>query len=261
MLISDVDWTNTSVRDIFAETLPSKPYCTDDLAKGLTIRCRSIAIECQYIQLNPPWCYQWMVHDIDKRDATLRHRDNMLPEPNFIAINPANLHAHSGYLLRCPVARHDSARMNPLRYFSAIELGFRRRLDADRHYVGLIAKNPTSSAWRTEWRHPKPFELDDLASWLCKEDMRPEPTIEQTFGAGRNVTLFDELRMVAYNDVRPFKRTGSGIDSWQKHLFDIAKGINCQFRPPLRFSEVKATARSVAKWTFRNFSEHKFSGP
>jgi hypothetical protein len=39
--------------------------------------------------------------------------------------------------------------------------------------------------------------------------LRPDPSAETTFGAGRNVTVFDELRHIAYREVLAFKRDGS----------------------------------------------------
>ena len=51
--------------------------------------------------------------------------------------------------------------------------------------------------------------LPELADWLFFEDMRPDPSIETTFGAGRNVTVFDELRQIAYQEVLSFKRAGA----------------------------------------------------
>ena len=199
-----------------------------------------------------------MPHDIDYAGAYFAHRDANLPEPNFIAINPANGHAHSAMLLATPVARHSASRDGPLRFFAAVERGYARRLGADRHYVGLITKNPVHPHWRVEWRRDVPYTLPELADWLFFEDMRPDKSIETTLGAGRNVTVFDELRQIAYQEVLSFKRAGA-VEAWSGRCERLAIGINQQFPVPLRYSEVRSIARSVAKWTWRHFSEQAFS--
>jgi Replicase family/Primase C terminal 1 (PriCT-1) len=230
---------------------PARPYCTDWLGPDIRIRRRDIALRRQHIQLNPPKSLVWMLHDIDCPDAYFRHRDVNLPAPNFLAENPENGHAHSGYLLTTPVAKHNAAGMKPLRYFADIERGIRRRLEADRSYSGFLTKNPWHPAWRTEWRRDEPFELDELNDALWPSDKRPEPTLKDSVGTGRNCDLFDALRQVAYQDVRRFKRDGTP-EGWQRHLEGVAKGLN-SFTYPLPDSEVRSIARSVAKWTWRRF--------
>ena len=42
-------------------------------------------------------------------------------------------------------------------------------------------------------------------------------------------------------------------------MSDVATGINTQFPNPLRPAEVRSIARSVARWTWRRFSNEKFS--
>ena len=180
------------------------------------------------------------------------------PEPNFMAINPENGHGHSALLLTIPVARHAAARVEPLHFYSAVERGFARRLGADRHYSGLITKNPVHPHWRVEWRCDQPYTLPDLADWLFPEDMQPDFTVETTLGAGRNCTVFDELRLIAYREVRAFKRDGS-LDTFRARLERVAIGINTHFPEALRLSEVRSIVKSVAEWTWRHFSEEQFS--
>ena len=134
---------NRRLADDFDKLIPLRPFCADDLADGLQIRKREIAVQKKHIQLNGPTAYRWLVHDIDRADAYFAHRDAVLAEPNFIAINRDNGHAHTAALLAVPVAKHQNARLEPLRYFAAVERGYTRRLAADRGYAGLIVKNPT----------------------------------------------------------------------------------------------------------------------
>ena len=129
---------------------------------------------------------------------------------------------------------------------------------ADRRYSGLICKNPLHADWRVEWRRAGPYTLHELADWLFSKDMRPDAGVETTFGIGRNCAVFDDLRRIAYREVRSFK-SGDNLDSFQARLERAALGMNMQFPQALPLSEVYAIAKSVARWTWRHFSEAQFS--
>ena len=239
--------------------LPAKPYCADDLEDGLRIRSRPLALKRRHLQFNGPNAYRWLLHDIDRGDAVLAHYDACLPPPNVIMINPANGHAHCAYLLEKAVARHSASRAAPLRYFAAVERGFARRLGADRRFAGLIVKNPVHKHWRVEWRRDRPYTLGELEDWLWPRDTEPDHCISESRGAGRNCTIFEELRQVAYREVREFKRGAGDPGAFRARLERVALGINLQFPEALQLSEVRAIARSVAKWTWGRFSLEGFS--
>jgi hypothetical protein len=247
-----------SLRQAFPDLIPLKPFCADLLSDGLKIRGKKSALKHRHIQLNGPTTFMWMPHDIDHSGAYFAHRDANIPEPNVIAINPENGHAHCAVLLTTPIARHSAARIRPLRFYGAVERGIARRIGADRQYSGLISKNPLHADWKVEWRRPEPYTLHELADWLFYEDMRPDTSVETTFGVGRNCAVFDELRRIAYREVRAFKRDGS-IETFRARLERAALDINMQFPQPLRFGDIRATAKSVAGWTWRHFSEQQFS--
>ena len=248
----------TDLRQLFPSLIPARPYCADVLSDGLKIREKKLALEHRHIQLNGPATFRWMPHDIDHRGAYHAHRDAILPPPNFIAINPDNGHAHCAVLLALPVARHAAARIEPLHFYSAVERDIARRIGADRHYAGLITENPAHDHWRVEWRRDQAYTLPELADWLFPEDMQPDFCLEHTLGAGRNCTVFDELRLIAYREVRAFKRTGS-LDTFRSRLERVAIGINMQFPVALPPAEVRGITRSVAKWTWQHFSNETFS--
>ena len=249
---------STGLRQDFPKLIPSKPYCADHLADGLQIRRKAIALQRRHLQLNGPASFQWMTHDIDRPGAYFAHDDANLPPPNVIMVNPDNGYAHAAYLMASPVARHNAARIEPLRYYASCERGVGRRLEADRCYTGLIAKNPVHTDWQVEWRREEPYTLHEIEGHLFERDMRPDPSIETTFGAGRNVTVFDELRAIAYREVRQFKWCGDNFDAWRDRCVKLALGLNMQFPRALKISEVRAIAKSVAKWTWRHFSVEKF---
>jgi hypothetical protein len=250
------------LRDAFPNLIPSKPYCADVLDEGLRIRSRSAVLLRRHVQINGPASFAWMPHDIDHPHAYYAHDDANVPQPNVIMINPQNGHAHSAYLLANPVARHSASRIAPLRYYGAVERGIARRLDADRRYTGLITKNPLHADWHVEWRREEPYTLPELADWLFDRDMAPDPSVETTLGAGRNVMVFDQLRALAYREVLQSKRDAAGsvgLAAFRARLEAVALGINRQFPKALGLPEVRAIAKSVAKWTWARFTLEKFS--
>jgi primase-like protein len=87
--------------------------------------------------------------------------------------------------------------------------------------------------------------------------MRPDLTVETTLGVGRNCIVFNELRAIAYREVREFKRSRS-VDMFQARLEHVALGINLQFPQALKLGEVRAIAKSVARWTWRHFDDETF---
>jgi hypothetical protein len=244
--------------DMFLELIPKRPYCADVLEDGVSIREREDAIRRMHIQLNGPAFFRWMVHDIDRPDAYFAHRDALVAEPTFIAVNRANGHAHAATLLALPVYRRQMARAEPLEYFAAVERGYARRLGADQRYAGLLAKNPMHPAWRVEWRNAKPATLNELQSWLYPEDMLPETTRFATTGAGRNCSIFDDLRALAYREVIRFKKAGRAEQEFRDALQKTAQGWNQQFALPLSRTEIRAIAKSVANWTWKRFTLEKY---
>jgi hypothetical protein len=247
-------WPRSSLRERFGDYLPLKPYAVDHLPGRLLIQPRASALRRRLIQLNHPSAIQWLVQDLDTDSSYFAHRDSNLPAPNFIAINPDNRHAHAAYLLATPVLRHSAARTAPLQYLAAIERGIARRLSADPRYAGLIAKNPLHPDWRVEWRREEPYSLGELESWLFPRDMAAVASVANAVGLGRNCAIFDGLRTFAYCKVLAFKRQVD-LEAFRRHLEQRAMLINNDFDQPLHFKELRCIARSVARWTWRQFSE------
>ena len=248
-----------SLRQAFPALIPARPYCADTLEDGLQIRKKAEALKKRHLQLNGRASFQWMPHDIDRSDAAQAHANARLPPPNVIAINPDNGHAHSAVLLANPVARHAASRVEPLRFFAAVERGIARRLGADRLYTGLIAKNPVHEHWLVEWRREEPYSLPELAEFLTPEEMTPDISHSETMGVGRNCTVFDDLRHIAYREVREFKQVGRSMDEFAARLERVALGINLQFPEALKLSEIRAIVKSVTRWTWLRFSSESFS--
>jgi hypothetical protein len=248
-----------------ADRLPRRPYCSDDLSEGLRIRSLAQALSKPYIQVNPPHLRVWSIFDVDRQAAALAWEDAGLPPPTWAAINKENGHAHLVWGLRAPVLVDGmGARDAPVRYLCAIESCMRERLQADPGYSGLITKNPAHPLWRV-LRGPRlGYELSELAEYLPDLDKhRPRPGVKpERVGLGRNVTLFDELRVWAYRSIRRY--WGGGLEGWNAWLSACnsrALVLNAELFAGrlLHEREVWHIAKSVAKWTWRQFRPDKFS--
>lgn len=242
------------VRATFTNRLPRRPYCSNDPATGLLVRPAATALQQRHIQPNAPLEVAWLVFDLDYAGAALAWEHANLPPPTFTVINPENAHAHIFYGLAAPVCMSDAARHAPIRYAAAVQAAFVAKLCADPGYAGLIAKNPLHDAWRVV-SVPKLYDLGEMAEHVDLPRFLPK---RAEVGLGRNCTLFDTLRSWAYQWVREYKHNGASLDQWKAAVLGQAEALN-DFSVPLAYGEVKATAKSVARWTWAQFNDAVFS--
>ncbi|KIX23042.1 replication initiation protein [Aeromonas salmonicida] len=214
----------------FVERLPLRPYCTDDPALGLHIRPQATALAFRHIQHNPPPYVSCIVFDVDRKPYEQRRegyqewRERGLPAPHWIAINPEN---------------------------------------ADMGYVGLITKNPVHSDWWTVWHNHAPYSLDYLAEFCPDADLAAynRRSGKEASGLGRNVTVFDNVREWGYSAVREHWRP-NGYDAWADAVRAACESANAFGREqggPLPHSEIKATAKSIARWIWRHLTPTSFA--
>lgn len=239
---------------VFQNRLPRRPYCSDDLAHGVIVRPAATALCYRHLQPNAPLEVAWLIFDVDCPGAAFAWDHANLPPPTATVVNPANAHAHLFYGLTSPVCMSDAAREAPIRFAAGVQAAFQARLNADPGYAGLVAKNPLHMAWRTMWVQ-RLYDLAELAEYVDLPRRRPQ---REALGLGRNCTLFDEVRGWAYQWVRLYRRNGASADEWRRAVLGQAERLNA-FAEPLPFAEVRATARSVATWVWRHFSETDFS--
>ena len=240
---------------LFSSALPAKPYYTDDLATGLHIAKAEIAKKAKYIQHNGPTHMLWLAFDIDRPGASIDWSDRGAPAPNLTVKNQANGHAHALYGLATAVRTAPDGRVAPLRYAAAVENALCDLLGADKGYAGLIVKNPLHRHWQVHEWHDQPYELGELADYLDLKSPTKKPKVENDYGLGRNCTLFEELRKWAYRAIR---QGWPDYRQWLDACLTRAQGLNLNFRNPLAFSEVRATAHSVAKWTHKRITQSDF---
>lgn len=240
---------------IFKNNLPAFCFASDNLEQGHKLKPRNKAIESIYINPNPKALLWSIVFDIDKPGAVglWDECSPIMPCPNWTSENPNNHHAHLGYVLSGPVSRTLKARGGPQRYLARIQHGLTVGLGADKAYNHQLTKNPLNQAWNNTFWHDQAFELDELRDYLG--DKLPLKIPRATaVGEGRNVNLFDNLRKWAYRARLDY----DNYNSWLNAVECRADMLN-SFICPLCWNEVKATAKSVAKWSWENISREGFS--
>ena len=236
------------------ETLPYKPYCTDEL--GVTyIRPKNTAINKKYLQVNQPKLVTYLIFDIDRQGAVLAWYDNDLPPPYWSTKTPENAHGHLSYRLKVSVCTSDMAHLEPMKYLAAIESAMTEKLQADRGFVGLLTKNPLHSHWQTEIWTEHEYTLDELADYLDLKG-HPKKGIESS-GLGRNCELFESTRKWAYRAIREYWAP-SYKRNWNNAVYDHVEALNGQFMVPLPVSEVKSISKSIANWTYQHFTPQAF---
>jgi hypothetical protein len=70
--------------------------------------------------------------------------------------------------------------------------------------------------------------------------------------------MFEKGRHWAYKAIRDYMHYQSSHD-WEQAVKKHLEEINSGFEQPLPYSEVKATAKSIAKWVWQRFSYGEFS--
>lgn len=241
----------TDFRSIFYQNLPHKPYCMDEKPGYAIIRQKKIAIKKPFIQHNAPCLISNLVFDVDTPDAYFSWFDANLPTPSWISKNRQNNHAHIGYMLATPVCTSHRAKQNIIEYLAKIEQAYTLALGADRGYSGLITKNPFHSEWENHIFDVQPFDLGYLADFVELQELKTD--LSEVSGLGRNCMMFDTVRFWAYEAIRVF--ISGSPDSWYAEVLKVAINANGAFLEPLPHSEVKATAKSIARWVWRNHTE------
>ena len=232
------------------ENLPLKPYCTDDLG-NLVIRPRQTAVKMRYIQHNPPCMTHFICLDIDHEHGAMRWAEEYLPPPRWTSQNPKNGHAHIVYELKTPVCTSEHGSRKALEYLAKIQAGLVRATRADVGYTNFITKNPMHEHWRTEVWTKEAYELNYLADFV---DLRPLTSTEKEYGLGRNCSLFDTVRHWAYSAIREHR--GKTWEQWYNSVLKHAQNANMMFLEPLPYSEIKATAKSIAKFCWKRDAYH-----
>ena len=236
-------------------TLPHHPYCTDTLGM-MVVRSKAHAIKKRYIQINHPQCVTYLVFDIDREGAAFAWYDAHLPPPYWSSTNPKNGHAHVCYRLAIPYPTSELAHLAPIKYAAAIQSAFRAKLQADTGYAGLLTKNPLHAHWKTMYWSDYAYTLDELADFV---DLQGHPIKgREAIGLGRNCDTFEMVRKWAYRAIREYWQPNYQY-AWMNAVHARCEAVNVGYIYPMQPSEVKAIAKSIAKWTMIHFTPQRFS--
>jgi hypothetical protein len=233
------------------------PRCSDNKTAAL-IRPRDYAIKHPYMQINRAGFVSWLIFDLDHDNAMI-WQDKGLPAPNLIVQNRQSGHAHLYYAI-VPVCTSERARSKPIHYMKAIYSALSRELNADPEYnSGPVAKTPGHQWWRTSELHNHIYELSELADCVELASASPwakSPNLDAV-SHSRNCMMFEKLRFYAYSIVNRQKEEGSFL-SFTRLLEAFAHNHNAfrnlGFSADLSLSDLRATVKSVARWTWDKYT-------
>jgi len=226
----------------FASSLVRRPQCKEH-KKGVAFYLpRLEALKQPYVQLNA-LLVRYLVFDLDQPEAGAAWLDADLPTPTIIVRTPETGRAHFLYELVTPVSQGGDARPKPIRFMEAVWDRMEIALKADATYVRRFVKNPLHDSWDVLTR--------DIAYDLCKlndfvSHIKRPPRIPSVHdaGEGRNCTLFNALSRWAPTVVN----SHDDYDPWLDCCLDKARELNSELDDPLRASEVRTIAKSVARY-------------
>jgi hypothetical protein len=234
------------------------PYlarCSDNKTATL-VRPRDYAIRYPYMQINRRGMVSWLIFDLDHTNS-LAWDDQGLPPPNLIVRNRNNGHSHLFYAIP-PVCTTENARDKPIQYMKAVYAAFALRLEADPDYnSGPVAKTPGHPWWSTSELHNHVYELGELADYveLQVSPWKTGPQLED-LPHSRHCVLFEQLRYFAYSIVNQERERGT-LATFSRRLEAFAHNHNKfarkGFSEDLMLSSVRATVRSVARWTWTRY--------
>lgn len=244
-------WSSSTVARRVLNEAPYLPRCSDNKTAAL-VRPVHYAVRYPYMQVNRPGMVSWLIFDLDHSNANIWD-DVGLPAPNLIVRNRQNGHAHLYYSI-IPVCTSENARSKPLQYMKAIYQAFALRLEADTAYSGPVAKTPFHPWWATTELHDRELELGELADYveLPTRSWNSGPNLEAV-SHSRHCTLFEELRYYAYSIVATMRETSTyqrfcrNVEAYA-HNHNNFRGRG--FSADLTASQVKATVKSVSRWTW-----------
>lgn len=237
--------------------IPSSPLAGSDLERsGLRRMHRELAVKERYLETQPSRLKTMMVFDIDVEDAGLKVKslawdDEIIPEPNLIVENPASSHAHAYYFLKGAISVGTKA----YDYYAHLYGRLAGAIGSDPCFAGKIARTPHQHL--TEALRSDEYTLRELD--VATPALRASQSVLET-GEGRNVDLFNSVRMFAYKNARRLEYDYTKIYT---AVLERALELNAELfadneKSILGMNEVKSIARSVAKFTSNRFTEEAF---
>lgn len=241
------------------ERFPLRPFVTNDLSLGTTVRPLNQAQGWSYIQYNSPIADHLLIVDYDAPggvDIDLALGQSGLPSPAWICRSPGTPRGHLAWALDTPVCTSSAAKLKPMQYLARIEEGYRSALNGDRGFSGLLTKNPIADSWEVEWIDPTAHSLDDLAQHVqidrYTSKSKSKAAEIEPYGLGRKVLAFEKARKWSYSAVSQY--WGGRYEKWFEAVRSEIDEINGGFETPLPDAHCKSIAKSIAKWVWTRFT-------
>lgn len=244
------------------EHAPYKPFCSNNKTASSVLPF-SIARTKEYIQINQPTQVYWLIFDLDHSNPFIWD-DVGLPPPNIVTVCRETQRSHISYAIH-PVCVSENGSQKAVAYMKAVRKAYSKALKADPDYCSPVTKNPLHPRWHVFSPTNHVYWLDELADYNAVDLSYAETRFnksEKLNGledpSGRNCTLFLQLRTWAYQEVNDARESGS-FDAWFDRVLNKAELLNSSIgrsfkNGPLRFSEIKATAKSVSRWTWSKYT-------
>ena len=174
-------------------------------------------------------------------------------QPNFVIYNPKTCNHQAFWMLATPV--HCQNKKSPAyRYLRAVESGFDFKYGCDSDFQREIHRNPLFHGSDVDWLHTERHTLKQLASVVDLNVNIPQ-IYKNAYDAseGRNCTLFDELRLWAYKQIKTL--SARDFEAFTGQLITRANRLN-QFLIPLPDSEIRSIARSISRFCIERIDDH-----
>lgn len=247
--------------------MPHSVYCSNE-NNARSRASRTGAFSFPYMQVNSKNLKNWLVFDID-HDNPFIWEDVGLPPPNISVISKGvhksgikrgkpKRSSHLYYAIP-GVATSVNGREGPIAYMKAIYQAMALLLQADLNYSGPVAKTPGHERWTTIEYHSDEFSLGELAEYVDLES-KPKwsvgPKLDDV-SHSRNCTLFELTRFYAYSQVDKMRQRSS-LSEFDKLIYAYATSHNRfletgAFDFNLNDSEIRATSKSIARWTWEKY--------
>lgn len=233
---------------------PYYPRCSDNKTAALS-RPRDMAINYPYMQVNRKDMVSWLVFDLDHTNCLIWD-ERGLPPPNLVVSNRVSGKSHLFYAI-VPVCTSEKAHSKPIQYMRAVYGAFAAKLHADPAYSGPVAKTPGHPWWKTWEIHNEEYDLGELSEYVdLPRPSRSKKEIDLDTGS-RHCLLFEEVRQYAYSIVNR-EREQSTYERFYQLVLAYAEEKNTfrkrGFTTNLSFAQVKATAKSVSRWTWDRYT-------
>ena len=122
----------------------------------------------------------------------------------------------------------------------------------------MITKNPEHPSWRTIVHNKAVYDLEDFQEWM---DITPTRKLHKLLqnGDGRNTTLFNNLRLWAYTEVKTHSSYEVFLLSVDSKAFKFNHEFDALEAGSLQAKEVLSTAKSIGRWTWKH--RHSLRAP